>query len=88
MTNAQIMGMVEAVHLLVMEMAHSWEEEVDHPTSCLAHQEVPPLTQVPIRVISPITLVKPTTEMITTIIMGNAPTTSEGIPQEMIDTLS
>ena len=77
-----------AVCLLVMGMAHSWEEEVDHPVGCLAHQEVPSTTQVPIRVISPLILVKLATGTIITIIMGNAPTTSEGIPQETIDTLS
>ena len=42
--NAQVIGMAEVVHLLVMGMAHSWEEEVDHPTDCLVHQEVHPPT--------------------------------------------
>ena len=43
-TNTQVIGMAEAVHLLVIGMAHSWEEEVDHPMDCLVHQEVPPPT--------------------------------------------
>ena len=36
--------MAEAVRLLVIGMAHSWEEEVDHPVVHLVHQEVPPPT--------------------------------------------
>ena len=87
-TNAQVIGTVEAVRLLVIGMTHSWEEEVDHPVDRLVHQEVPPPTRVPIRAIPPITLARPTTEMITAIIMGNAPTTSGDIPQETIDTSS
>ena len=42
--NAQVIGMAEAVHLLVIGMAHSWEEEVNHPVDRLVHQEVPPPT--------------------------------------------
>ena len=87
-TNAQVIGMAEAVRLLVIGMAHSWEEEVDHPVDHLDHQEVPPLIRVPIRAIPPITLAKLTAGTITTIIMGNAPTTSGDILQKMIDTLS
>ena len=30
-TNTQVIGMEGVVCLLVMGMAHSWEEEVDHP---------------------------------------------------------
>ena len=87
-TNDQVIGMAEAVRLLVIGMAHSWEEEVDHPGDRPVHQEVPSPTQVPIRAIPPITLARLTTGMITTIIMGNAPTTSGDIPQETIDTSS
>ena len=87
-TNAQVIGIEGAVHLLVMGTAHSWEEEVNHPAGHLAHQEVPSPTRVPIRAISPLILVKLTTGMITTMIMGNTPTTSEGIPQGTIDTVT
>ena len=87
-TNAQVIGTAEAVCLLVIGMAHFWKEEVDHPMDRLVHQEVPPLTRVPTRAIPPITLARPTAGTITEIIMGNAPTTSGDIPQEMIDTLS
>ena len=87
-TNTQVIGTAEAVRLLVIEMAHSWEEEVDHPVDRLVHQEVSPPTRVPIGVIPPITLVRLTAGTITAIIMGNAPTTSGDIPQEMTDTLS
>ena len=88
-TNDQVIGMAEAVRLLVIGMAHSWEEEVDHPGDRPVHQEVPPPTRVPIRAIPPITLARLTAGMITTIIMGNrSPTTSGDIPQETIDTSS
>ena len=86
--NNQVIGVAEAVCLLVIGMAHSWEEEVDHPGDRPVHQEVPPPTRVPIRAIPPITLARLTAGTITTIIMGNAPTTSGDIPQETIDTLS
>ena len=43
-TNAQVIGTAEAVRLLVIGMAHSWEEEVNHPMDHLVHQEVPPPT--------------------------------------------
>ena len=81
-TNDQVIGTAEVVRLLVIGMAHSWEEEVNHPRDHLVHQEVPPPTQVPIRAIPPITLARLTAGMITTIIMGNAPTTSGDIPRK------
>ena len=87
-TNDQVIGTAEVVRLLVIGMAHSWEEEVDHPRDRLVHQEVPPPTRVPIRAIPPITLARLTAGTITTIIMGNTPITSGDIPQETIDTSS
>ena len=62
--NAQVIGTAEAVCLLVIGMAHSWEEEVNHPVDCLAHQEVPPPTRVPIGATPPVTLARPTAGMI------------------------
>ena len=87
-TNAQVIGTAEAVRLLVIGMAHSWEEEVGHPVDRLAHQEVPPPTRVPIGAIPPVTLARPAAGTITAIIMGNVPTTSGDIPQETTDTSS
>ena len=43
-TNNQVIGTAEAVRLLVIGMAHFWEEEVDHPGDRPVHQEVPPPT--------------------------------------------